>query len=86
MHTVCVEVSAAFLDFSLAKGNDLLTPHPEWGFPGLKPGDRWCLCAGRWLEAYEQNAAPPVFLSSTHARTLEIVPLGLLKANAATIN
>ena len=86
VHTVCVEVSAAFLEFSKAQGNDLLTPHPEWGFPGLKPGDRWCLCAGRWLQAQQQDAAPPVFLSSTHARTLEIVPLNVLKENAAIIN
>ena len=86
VHTVCVEVSAAFLEFSKAQGNDLLTPHPEWGFPGLKPGDRWCLCAGRWLQAHQQDAAPPVFLSSTHARTLEIVPLNVLKENAAIIN
>jgi len=75
VHTVCVEVSAAFLEFSKAQGNDLLTPHTEW-----------CLCAGRWLQAHQQDAAPPVFLSSTHARTLEIVPLNVLKENAAIIN
>ena len=86
IHSVCVEVDSAFLQFSKAEGNDLITPRLEWGFPGLKPGDRWCLCAGRWLEAHRKGAAPPVFLSSTHARTLEIVPLHLLKVNAVIIN
>ena len=86
IHSVCVEVGSAFLEFSRAQGNDLITPRLEWGFPGLKPGDRWCLCAGRWLEAHREGAAPPVFLSSTHARTLEVVPLHLLKASAVIIN
>ena len=86
IHSVCVEVNSAFLQFSKAEGNDLITPRLEWGFPGLKPGDRWCLCAGRWLEAHRKGAAPAVFLNSTHARTLEIVPLHLLKANAVIIN
>ena len=86
IHSVCVEVDSVFLQFSKAEGNDLITPRLEWGFPGLKPGDRWCLCAGRWLEAHRKGAAPHVFLSSTHARTLEVVPLNLLKANAVIIN
>jgi uncharacterized protein (DUF2237 family) len=81
-HTVCVEVSAEFLAFSLADGNDLSTPRPEYGFPGLKPGDRWCVCAARWLAALEANQAAPVALTATHERTLEIVPLELLQQHA----
>ena len=74
-HTVCVEMTAEFLEFSKLAGNDLSTPMPEYGFPGLKPGDRWCLCAARWQEAYENNMAPRVVLESTHQRALEIVSL-----------
>lgn len=85
-HTVCVEVTAAFLEFSRFRGNDLSTPMPEFDFPGLKPGDRWCLCAARWLEAYEHGMAPRVLLRSTHVRALEIVPLELLKKNAGDLN
>jgi uncharacterized protein (DUF2237 family) len=81
-HTVCVEVSSAFLQFSRVAGNDLSTPHPEFDFPGLKPGDRWCLCASRWLQALEHGMAPPVSLASTHERTLEVVPLELLQQHA----
>ncbi len=81
-HTVCVEVSAEFLAFSRADGNDLSTPRPEYGFPGLKPGDRWCLCASRWLAALEAGQAAPVALTATHERTLEIVPLELLQQYA----
>lgn len=81
-HTVCAEVTAAFLEFSRSRGNDLITPRPEWDFPGLKPGDRWCLCAARWLEAYRAGVAPPVVLRATHARALSTVPLDLLKAHA----
>ncbi len=81
-HTVCVEVSAEFLEFSLADGNDLSTPRPEYDFPGLKPGDRWCLCATRWLAALEANQAAPISLAATHARTLEIIPLELLQQHA----
>src|SRR5579884_3883332 len=66
-HTVCVVVTAEFLEFSKAAGNDLSTPRPEWGFPGLVPGDRWCLCASRWLEAHDAGAAPDVVLGATHA-------------------
>jgi uncharacterized protein len=85
-HTVCVSVTAAFLEFSRFRGNDLTTPRPEFGFEGLEPGDRWCLCAARWLEAHEHGMAPKVFLKGTHRRALEIVPLKLLKAFAADLN
>ncbi|MDG1837230.1 MAG: DUF2237 domain-containing protein [Phycisphaerales bacterium] len=84
MHTVCVVMTAAFLAFSQAAGNDLSTPHPEWGFPGLKPGDQWCLCAPRWQEAFEHDCAPEVVLDATHQRTLEVVSLADLMAHAAT--
>ena len=72
-----------FLAFSKAAGNDLSTPHPEWGFEGLKAGDSWCLCASRWLEAYEAGAAPQVVLGATHARALEVVPIEALTEFAA---
>jgi len=85
-HTVCVGLTREFLEFSRERGNDLSTPRPEFGFPGLNPGDRWCLCAARWLEAYEANAAPRVYLTSTHRRALEIVPLELLRAHAKDLN
>lgn len=85
-HTVCAEVTAAFLDYSRFVGNDLSTPHPEFGFPGLKPGDRWCLCAGRWLQAYEKGMAPRVFLRNTHMRALETIPLELLEQHAVEVN
>lgn len=85
-HTVCVEVTAEFLEFSRSRGNDLSTPRPEFGFPGLEPGDRWCLCAARWLEAYRQSAAPKVFLTRTHQRALEIVPLATLRPFALDLN
>jgi len=81
-HTVCVEVSAEFLEFSRAAGNDLSTPQPEYDFPGLKPGDRWCVCAARWLECAAGGAAAPVVLAATHLRTLEVVPLDLLQQHA----
>jgi uncharacterized protein (DUF2237 family) len=82
-HTVCVEVTAEFLAFSQARGNDLSTPRPDWGFPGLTPGDRWCLCAARWEEARQAGCAPPVILKATHQRALEIVRLEDLRAHAA---
>ena len=85
-HTVCVKVDAAFLEFSQARGNDLVTPQPDFGFPGLKPGDRWCLCAARWLEAVEADAAPRVYLASTHQRALEIIPGELLRQYGADLN
>ena len=74
-HTVCAVVTEEFLVFSRAAGNDLSTPRPEWGFEGLEPGDRWCVCAARWLEAHEAGVAPPVVLGATHVRALEIVPI-----------
>lgn len=85
-HTVCVEVTSTFLEFSKSVGNDLSTAHPEFDFPGLKEGDRWCLCAARWLEAYENGIAPKVFLKNTHQRALENVPLELFTQHAAIIN
>jgi uncharacterized protein len=85
-HTVCVEVTQDFLEFSRFRGNDLSTARPEFNFPGLKPGDRWCLCAARWLEAHEQGMAPRVLLRGTHSRALEIVPLALLKKFAVDLN
>lgn len=78
-HTVCVVLTEEFLAFSKNAGNDLSTPRPEFGFPGLKPGDRWCLCAARWVEANEEGKAPRVVLEATHERTLEFVPLAVLK-------
>ena len=85
-HTVCIEVSENFLQFSRFRGNDLSTPMPEFGFPGLKPGDRWCLCAARWMEAYQHEMAPRVFLRRTHIRALEITPLEILRQFAADLN
>lgn len=81
-HVVCVRVTADFLEFSRSRGNDLSTPISEFGFPGLKPGDQWCLCAARWQEALEADAAPRVVLQSTHAATLQIVKLADLKNHA----
>lgn len=81
-HTVCCEMTAEFLAFSQHAGNDLSTPRPEWGFPGLKPGDKWCVCAARWLEAMEAGVIAPVVLASTHERALEIISLDDLRANA----
>ncbi len=85
-HTVCVEVTKDFLEFSRFRGNDLSTPRPEFQFPGLKPGDRWCLCAARWLEAHQQGMAPRVVLKGTHERALEVVPFDLLKKFAVDLN
>lgn len=81
-HTVCVEMTAEFLAASQAAGNDLSTPRPEYGFPGLQPGDRWCVCASRWLEVLQLGVAAPVVLGATHERTLEVVPLELLQQHA----
>lgn len=83
-HTVCVVVNAEFLALSKYLGNDLTTPRPEMGFRGIKAGDRWCLCASRFLQAAQEFAAPQVVLEATHARALEIVPLALLRAHALT--
>ncbi|MCB9877725.1 MAG: DUF2237 domain-containing protein [Planctomycetes bacterium] len=81
-HTVCAEVTEEFLEYSKQQGNDLSTPRPEFGFVGLSPGDRWCLCAARWAEALEAGMAPRVVLESTHERTLEFVPLAALQQYA----
>lgn len=82
LHVVCAEVSAGFLAFSKAAGNDLSTPRPEYGFAGLSPGDRWCLCAARWEEARRAGCAPPVLLEATHEAALQICTLDDLKAHA----
>jgi hypothetical protein len=79
---VCVEVSENFLRYSKAQGNDLSTPVPEFQFPGLKPGNQWCVCALRWKQAYEDGMAPKVNLESTHEQALQVIPLELLKENA----
>jgi uncharacterized protein (DUF2237 family) len=83
-HTVCCVVNEQFLSYSLAQGNDLSTPMPQFQFPGLKPGDRWCVCAGRWLEAYQDGMAPLVRLEACEQSTLEVVPLELLQQHAAS--
>jgi uncharacterized protein (DUF2237 family) len=85
-HTVCAVMTAEFLLFSKARGNDLSTPRPEFGFAGLKPGDRWCLCAARWLEAFKAGRAPLVVLTATHERALEICDLAALKRHAIDMN
>lgn len=82
VHTVCALMTREFLEFSRGRGNDLSTPMPEFGFPGLKPGDRWCLCAARWREALNAGAAPKVVLAATHERTLDYVSLEDLKKHA----
>ena len=84
-HTVCVVVTAAFLDFSVSRGNDLSTPLPEFGFPGLKPGDRWCLCAPHWQEAFQANRAPRVVLRATHEGALTHCSLADLKRFAVDL-
>ncbi|MBS4038926.1 MAG: DUF2237 domain-containing protein [Hydrogenophaga sp.] len=81
-HVVCARVTAEFLAFSQAVGNDLSTPRPEWRFAGLKPGDRWCLCVRRWKEALTAGVAPPVILEATHASTLQFVDLDTLRQHA----
>jgi uncharacterized protein (DUF2237 family) len=81
-HTVCAQMTEAFLAFSSSRGNDLVTPNPQYRFPGLKPGDRWCLCAARWREAAEAGVAPPVILEATHARALEVIALADLEYHA----
>jgi len=82
LHTVCAEVTEEFLDYSKLRGNDLSTPRPEYEFPGLKAGDRWCLCVNRWQEALEAGMAPPVVLASTHISSLEFVTLADLRQHA----
>ncbi len=85
-HTVCAQVTREFLEFSRSCGNDLITPLPQVGFPGLRPGDRWCLCAARWREALEADCAPRVALRATHRRALEVVSLEDLKAHAIDLS
>ena len=84
-HTVCVRVTAEFLEYSRDAGNDLTTPHEEFGFPGLRPGDQWCLCAARWQEALDAGAPPMVVLQATHAACLRIVKLADLKRHAVDL-
>ena len=86
VHPVCVKMTEEFLNFSKSKGNDLSTPRPEFNFPGVKEGDSWCLCAERWAEAYEFNMAPRLYLKRTNIRTLDIVPLEILKKFAIDLN
>lgn len=81
-HVVCAEMTEAFLQYTKAQGNDLSTPRPEWNFPGLEPGDRWCVCAARWQEALEASVAPPVVLAATHEQALQLLDLEDLKAHA----
>ncbi len=85
-HTVCVLVTEEFLAFSKVRGNDLSTPRPEFGFPGLKDGDRWCLCADRWAEAFALDFAPHVVLQSTHINTLRTIPFEVLRGKAVDMN
>ena len=75
LHLICAKMTQEFLTYSRAHGNDLTTPAPQYGFPGLKPGDRWCVCARRWMEAYEAGMAPPIFLTATHENALRYLPL-----------
>ena len=84
-HTVCVRVTAEFLEYSRGVGNDLTTPHAEFGFPGLRPGDQWCLCAARWQQALNAGVAPKVVLQATHAACLRIVKLADLKQHAVDL-
>jgi uncharacterized protein (DUF2237 family) len=84
-HTVCAVVSKEFLEHQRRAGNDLVTPRAEFDFPGLQPGDRWCVCATRWQEAFEAGMAPPVVLASTHARALEVVELDALRRHAVDV-
>ena len=85
-HTVCVIVTPEFLEFSAGAGNDLSTPQPQWGFPGLVAGDRWCLCAARWKEALDAGMAPRVLLTATHEAALKVVSLRDLKQYALDLN
>jgi hypothetical protein len=84
-HTVCAVMTAEFLAHQVSVGNDLITPRPELSFPGLKPGDRWCVVAVRWLQAYHAGAAAPVVLASTHARSLDTIPLSVLREHAVDV-
>jgi len=85
-HTVCVELTQAFLEYSRSRGNDLMTPVPAYGFPGLKAGQRWCLCAARWLEAHKAGKAPRVYLRRTHRKALDTVPMEILRSFALDLS
>jgi uncharacterized protein (DUF2237 family) len=85
LHAVCAVMTAEFLAQQRSVGNDLTTAHPEWDFPGLQPGDRWCVVATRWLQAYQDGVAAPVVLASTNERALQVVPLALLQAHAVDV-
>ena len=82
LHVVCTRVTQAFLEFARSQGNDLITPAPQYNFPGLKPGDRWCVCAATWRQAFEAGVASPVILAATHEETLAVIPLEALKQHA----
>lgn len=84
-HTVCAVVTREFLEHQSSVGNDLSTPRPEWQFPGLQPGDRWCVVAVRWLQAYQDGVAAPVVLAATHERALDVIPLRLLEEHAVDV-
>jgi uncharacterized protein (DUF2237 family) len=84
-HTVCAVVTGEFLQHQREIGNDLATPRPELGFAGLRPGDRWCVCASRWLQSYEAGVAAPIILAATHSRALEVVPMEALQENAVDV-
>ena len=86
LHLLCAQMTEEFLRFSKARGNDLSTPHPEWDFPGLQPGDRWCLHVLRWIEAWEAGRAPKVVLEATHESVLKLVPLQALKRHALDVH
>jgi len=86
VHTVCVRATSDFLEYSASVGNDLSTPFPEFGFPGLSDGDRWCLCLSRWKQAYDAKVAPQIYLASTHEVSLELVPLKVLMEFAVDVN
>jgi hypothetical protein len=86
MHTVCAQVTAEFLEFSKKQGNDLSTPVPAYEFPGLQPGDRWCICALRWKEALDAGVAPPIILEATHSSVLDYIPLKKLQAHSLVEN
>lgn len=85
LHAICAVVTREFLEHQQQVGNDLATPRPEWGFPGLRPGDRWCVVAARWVQAHLDGVAPPVVLAATNARALEVVPLELLQRHAVDV-
>ena len=86
VHTVCIRATTEFLEYSSSVGNDLSTPMTEYGFPGLREGDRWCLCLARWKQAYDSGKAPQIYLASTHEASLELVPLKVLQEYAADLN